>query len=402
MISYFIKIALEALKSLNLTFKFPALGHLIIKIFPRNDNYINKGPFQVDMKLINPRIHSKSKIDKAGVLISKNNISTEERNIALDILSDWRSAHGYPMHIFKKTLKKYCDEIDKKTITVQRLKRVPSIIKKLNRNYEFQEGKIKLSRMQDIAGCRAILNSMTEVNLLREKYSKSKIRHKKIKEYDYILEPKSDGYRSVHMIYKYESDRERKEYNGLLIEIQIRSHLQHIWATAVETTSFFIGQALKLAEGEEKWNEFFRLISSAFAKMEKCPIISNTPSNEKLLYQLIKEKEKELNVISRMKKWNESMRLFDDLKYQTKKEFFVLELDLIQEKITITAFSKKDEKKAIEMYSQIEKKIYGRDEYDVVLVVADSISDLKKAYPNYFADTKEFIKLLKIIISKYD
>ena len=32
---------------------------------------------------------------------------------------------------------------------------------------------------------------------------------------------------------------------------------------------------------------------------------------------------------------------------------------------------------------------------DIVLVSAESIKDLKKAYPNYFSDTTEFGKILK-------
>ena len=42
------------------------------------------------------------------------------------------------------------------------------------------------------------------------------------------------GYRGVHLIYRYNSDR-KTEYNTLLIEMQLRSQLQHAWATAVET-----------------------------------------------------------------------------------------------------------------------------------------------------------------------
>ena len=50
------------------------------------------------------------------------------------------------------------------------------------------------------------------------------------------------------------------------------------------------------------------------------------------------------------------------------------------------------------MHSEVEKKIYGKKEYDVVLIGADNITELKKAYPNYFADTNEFIKnLIKIL-----
>lgn len=71
-----------------------------------------------------------------------------------------------------------------------------------------------------------------------------------------------------------------------------------------------------------------------------------------------------------------------------------MELDTIQEKLTISAYSKRQEEKAIKDYINAEKKIYGKKEYDVVLVGADTISDLKKAYPNYFLDTKTFISYL--------
>ena len=67
-----------------------------------------------------------------------------------------------------------------------------------------------------------------------------------VEKYDYIAHPKSDGYRGVHYVYKYRSGSTPKaEFNSLRIEVQLRSRLQHAWATAVETVSTFTGQALK-------------------------------------------------------------------------------------------------------------------------------------------------------------
>ena len=62
---------------------------------------------------------------------------------------------------------------------------------------------------------------------------------------------------------------------------------------------------------------------------------------------------------------------------------------------------KESRKKTIEDYARVEKKIYGKKEYDAVLVGADTTKDLKKAYPNYFLDTKEFINHLNKILDKY-
>ena len=102
-----------------------------------------------------------------------------------------------------------------------------------------------------------------------------------------------------------------------------------------------------------------------------------------------------------MESWTKSIKLFDDLKNKKNIHFFLLELDTVLERLTISAYSKRQEEKAIKDYADAEKKIYGKKEYDVVLVGADTILDLKKAYPNYFLDTKEFIIYLNKILNKY-
>jgi len=352
------------------------------------------------MKPINQLKYSKKKTDLAGKILSKNKISEDEKNDAIEILSNWRAAHSYPMHIFKKRLKRVSEKIDKTSLSAQRLKRVPSIIKKLNRKYDGKKTTMKLTQMQDIAGCRAVMkNVKLAKELYTDHYIKGDLKHKRVNEKDYITYPKEDGYRSIHLIYKYFSDKGKSIYNDLLVEVQIRSKLQHIWATAVETVGFFTGQAIKSNEGEKDWNEFFRLVSSAFARIENCPTVANTPNNEKELYLQIKKKEKELNVITKMRNWTSSIKLFEDLN-RSNLHFFLLELDTIQEKLVITAYTKRQEEKAISDYSKAEKNIYGKKEYDVVLVGADT-TDLKKAYPNYFLDTREFITHLNKILNKY-
>jgi ppGpp synthetase/RelA/SpoT-type nucleotidyltranferase len=352
------------------------------------------------MKKVNPKVFSKSKTDLAGDLLRNPESSEEEKNKALEILSNWRGAHSYPMHVFKKRLKNVSEKIDSHALSAQRLKRVPSIINKLNRKYEGKKATMKLTQMQDIAGCRAIMSDVSLAKkLYLDSYIKGDIKHKKVNEKDYISYPKEDGYRGIHLIYKYYSDKKgRIDFNGLLVEVQIRSKLQHIWATAVETVDFFTRQAIKSNQGQEDWADFFRLVSSAFARFEECPTIPGTPEDKKELYRIIKQKETELQVRAKMDRWTKSLKLFDNLKNKKNLHFFLLELDTIQEKLTISAYSKRQEQKAISDYAAAEKRIYGKGEYDVVLVGADTVKDLKKAYPNYFLDTKEFlINLNKIL-----
>lgn len=355
------------------------------------------------MKEVTPLEFSKNETNSAGITLSRNLGSEEDRNKALEILSNWRAAHNYPLQVFFNRLNRISEKLNSNALTAQRLKRVPSILSKLNRTYpEMNKPTMKLTQMQDIAGCRAVLSNVKLAKkLFKEEYLEGDLKHELVKVNDYIENPKNDGYRSIHLIYKYFSDKGKTEYNGLLVEVQIRSRLQHIWATTVETVGFFTKQAIKSNEGEEAWLEFFKLVSSAFANLENCPIINGTPEDEKKLHDLIKIKEKELDVIHKMTNWTESINYVDNnLKNKKNLHLFLLELDINLDKLTIRTYSKRQEKKAIADYLDVEKRIYNLKGYDVVLVGADTLQDLKKAYPNYFLDTKEFLKYLEKILNK--
>ena len=98
--------------------------------------------------------------------------------------------------------------------------------------------------MQDIGGVRTIVGSIEQVRELQAAYKSSRFKHQLVSEKDYIAEPKCDGYRSVHLVFRYVNKR-APDYNGLSVEMQIRTKLQHAWATAVETMGTFLGQAHK-------------------------------------------------------------------------------------------------------------------------------------------------------------
>ena len=67
-----------------------------------------------------PKGYSKSKVDLAGeTLISKTSLP-EEKDKALEILDNWRAIHRYPMHIFKKRLKRIYLMIKKNSVNLLR------------------------------------------------------------------------------------------------------------------------------------------------------------------------------------------------------------------------------------------------------------------------------------------
>lgn len=180
---------------------------------------------------------SRGKVDKAGTIFfaAANPMTFAE---AVEIIDNWRSAHNYPLNIFQDGLRKRAKSIYKECIVAQRIKRLSSIVAKLVR---FRT--MRLSMMQDIGGCRAVMSTVKQVERLVYDYKHSDIKHKLHQEDDYITNPKPSGYRGVHLVYRYTG--RKVQYNGLKIEIQIRSDIQHAWATAVETVGMFTQQALK-------------------------------------------------------------------------------------------------------------------------------------------------------------
>lgn len=188
----------------------------------------------VAMAFVKPT-YSKGEVNRAGEILKaadEDPRTWQDQIWATDVLTNWRASHAYPINTFKKTLRDKAGRIDENAIIAQRLKRRSSIIFKLRRF----EG-MQLARMQDIGGVRSIVKSIRTVRDLESVYrTGSRFKHNLVSSKDYIENPKDDGYRGIHLIYRYENDvKTAKPYNGLCIEMQLRTSLQHIWATAVET-----------------------------------------------------------------------------------------------------------------------------------------------------------------------
>ncbi len=208
-------------------------------------------------------LYSKKQINEAWKKLSALKEWQTDEN-SLKILNNWRAVHDYPMNTFQSFLRFKVKSFRYNATIVERLKRTYSIVWKLKRNPDMM-----LARMQDIWWLRVVVREVDYVNKLRDEFIKSKFAHKLVREDDYIRKPKSSWYRSLHMVYKYQNPY-APEYNGLQIEIQIRTELEHIWATAVETMGIILQVSLKSWEWSKDWLEFFALISSIFAIKEWC------------------------------------------------------------------------------------------------------------------------------------
>lgn len=347
---------------------------------------------------------SKKQINKAGRALAKANLSSFDLNeieTALSLINKWRACHAYPINTFKSTLRQKSSEINRGSIVAQRLKRMPTIIDKLKRYPSMQ-----VTTMQDIAGLRSVLGTVKEVYALANKYKRNKnLPHQFIKEKDYIKEPRSeDGYRSLHLIYKY-VNKKQAEYNGLYVEIQIRTKLQHIWATAVETMGTFLGQALKSRQGDKDWLDFFSVVSSAFTFMEKSNIVPcHKGLSKEEIYLRVYKIEKKLKALEKMRGFSTAVEL---IKNKTNKNenmfkssfYHLIILNSIKKTLQIKAYNRNSLDKAMEDYAKVEERAIKGEKIEPVLVSAGSLKMLRRAYPNFFLDIGEFMSKISGIIS---
>ena len=280
--------------------------------------------------------------------------------------------------------------VDRGSLVAQRIKRRASIESKL---YRFKS--LKLSQMQDIGGCRSVVANVRRVDKLVDAYRQSKIKHKLIREDDYVANPKRCGYRSHHLIYRYCSDR-NETYNGLKIEIQIRSRLQHAWATAVETVGTFTQQALKSNQGGKDWQRFFALMSTVLAVRENKPIVPGTPSNNSELTRELEHYSRKLDIIGRLTAYRAVAKYIAPKPVDAR--YYLMRLDLEKKQVQVRRFGSGDLEDASAAYLKAEQELQDPLRVDVVLASAKSVMSLRSAYPNYFLDTSRFLKELQKVL----
>ncbi len=336
-------------------------------------------------------IYSKNEITRAGNVLLSSKIE-DERDLAYLKINDWRTNHLQPLRVIKK---KIIDILDKHKITPflvsQRLKRLTSIIYKLDLNPN-----MGLGGMQDIGGCRVVLKDVKDLEKLKKILDNNPL-YKIVKFNDYVEKPKNSGYRSIHYVYKYSSRGDK--YNGLKIELQIRTKLQHNWATAVETAGTMTRTSLKSGQGDDKWLDFFKVVSSLFAIKEKLPSldIHKDLTEQELMLQSY-HLSKKLNIIEALKALRITAKHLEDRKFP--EGYYLLYIDIENKTVSLEQYKKKQQDEATKKYLEIEKKIekeIGDSKNAVVLVSADSLKSLKKAYPSYFLDTSEFLSALEKI-----
>jgi putative GTP pyrophosphokinase len=218
--------------------------------------------------------HSKTKINKSARLVRRFYGALQDRTSAeydafladgdsvidaITCVEDFRTYHARPLARVNAGLRHYVKKAGMRQPEVtQRLKRFATIIHKLQR-----EPTMALSRMEDIAGVRAVLENQAQANAVRDMLIKA--RRWKIRRVRTYVEggdpgPKADGYRAIHIIV---------EKDGCFVEIQLRTPWQDAWAQSVEQDTRRLRQDLKFGAGPDDLRQYYLVVSELFAMEEQ-------------------------------------------------------------------------------------------------------------------------------------
>lgn len=321
---------------------------------------------------------SRGKVNRAGSSIRDGTATPED----IAVINTWREAHRHVINSFQSILRNRTRSSN--IVVAQRHKRQRTIFDKLTRFPRMQ-----LSRMDDVAGCRLIFDSIETLERFRKEFhEKSRFNHKLRNhpgKYNYILNPKASGYRGIHDVYEYDvnssSGRDRK---GLLIELQYRTTRQHAWATAVELVGLLTAHQPKFDRGDEQVRHILRLASEIIARsFEDMPSSMPHLSSHSVVEQF-NDLDARLTFMRMLRGLNKS-----NLHVPSKKNLILI-FELHDEELTeVRSYTYTTD--ALRALFQLEQQNPGMD---VVLVRSQEPKDVSEAFRNYFSDARQFIDLI--------
>ncbi len=124
-----------------------------------------------------------------------------------------------------------------------RVKQIDSVAAKLRRMPS-----TRLSRLEDIAGCRIVVATTRDANRLAGACSTLEITRQR----NYHESPRN-GYRALHLTVRASDERP--------VELQIRTEIEDLWANLAERCAALVDPELKYDGGPQEFREFLDMMS---------------------------------------------------------------------------------------------------------------------------------------------
>ena len=163
------------------------------------------------------------------------------------VLERWRAAFSPALNATATGLRSAhaLEPVDARIEVSGRSKKRPAITAKL-----VAKPRMRLSQMEDVAGCRVVLPSLDDVYRLRDHVQRTSRRMSFDRTDDYVESPRDGGYRAVHLHARRTVTRAGRDVGARRVEIQLRTRRQHGWADEVESFDELAGTDVKHEEAD--------------------------------------------------------------------------------------------------------------------------------------------------------
>lgn len=325
-------------------------------------------------------IPSKRQINDAGRALAYGDTSVEDGAWALELVNTWREMHVAPLQLLFEETSAVAESMPTALVT-GRIKKLDTIIDKLRRDGTPS----KLATMYDIAGCRIVLDNMEDLdNACAIMRGKQSCDISKSGRRDYVAVPKNSGYRGRHLIFTFKLDGGPK----LFAELQLRTALQHSWATAVEMYDLAVDDSrLKFNEFDTPAGSFFKLASDAIALIER----GSSRIGE--IADKIADIERRHGILSILESAQMSMTVLNGDMTLPDESYCLVEQNVSEQSLTVSRLA--DINAARSYFAREQESANG---VNLVLVRGKSMREIERAYPNYFGDISLFTSTMRKLV----
>ena len=325
---------------------------------------------------------SKTKVGKAGEALTSPLSSSEDRAAALAVVHYWREIHAEVLQRALEDIEGLI-AVDSEVLVAGRIKKLSTIVDKLGR----ADAPFDLQTMYDIAGCRLVV---PDLEALERVYSEiadlPAFDAPKTGRHDYIAHPRPSGYRGRHAILHY---CDLVCNHKLFVEVQLRTVLQHAWATSVEMHDVAVKSRLKFNEIDNPAGRFFKKAALLVAQLEERGEINAGAIRD--LADGRPELPCAIEAVKTLKAANDAVYFLPDDANEDVADYYLVDLIADEQTLELTPL---DSIAALSRY--FEEEGADRDgERDLVLTKGSSKEKLAKLYPNYFGDISDFVKLIE-------